>query len=104
MIPQSTRPLAARLLLSAHGRCLVELFVYLRVGGSHERIIVQHLSDSQSLRERIRHLDITKAQCEETAAREMLFAVIETGMHRQRSNPQLAASLTANRAFELRGG
>ena len=59
--------------------CVVELFVWLRVGGSKERIKVAHLGSGTETAALFASFDATKARCFKPKDRQHLLAVIEAG-------------------------
>ena len=59
--------------------CVVELFTFLRMGGSPENIVVYRLGGSAKLREALTKFDGLKAKCYFPRDREKLLAVVEAG-------------------------
>jgi hypothetical protein len=57
----------------------VELFTFLRMGGSPENIVVYRLGGSDKLREALAKFDGLKAKCYFPRDREKLLAVVEAG-------------------------
>ena len=58
-------------------RCVMELYVYLRMGGSWEDIRM-HLMSKEAL-SAVAAFDVSKARCYHAADRHKLLAVIEAG-------------------------
>lgn len=59
--------------------CVVELFTFLRMGGSPENIVVYRLGGSDKLREALAKFNGLKAKCYFPRDREKLLAVVEAG-------------------------
>ena len=59
--------------------CVMELFVYLRMGGRREDVTVRLLGDTEAVRELLARFDAGKARCYLDKDREKLLAVIEAG-------------------------
>ena len=70
--------LATRLRPPLSDRCVVELFVYLRMGGEKERIRVLELG-GVDVRIALNRFDAAKAKCFLQADQERLLAVVESG-------------------------
>ena len=59
--------------------CVVELFTFLRMGGSPDNIVVYRLGGSDKIREALAKFDGLKAKCYFPRDREKLLAVVEAG-------------------------
>ena len=59
--------------------CVMELFVYLRMGGRREDVTVRLLGATEAVRELLARFDAGKARCYLGKDREKLLAVIEAG-------------------------
>ena len=60
-------------------RCVVELFVWLRVGGARERITVSHLASDTETQALFAKFRASSARCYKARDRQHLLAVIESG-------------------------
>ena len=59
--------------------CVMEVFTYLRTGGTRERIISRPIAGSDALAEGFLKFDAAKAKCYHAKDRQKLLAVIEAG-------------------------
>ena len=59
--------------------CVMEVFTYLRTGGTRERIVSRPLAGSNALTEAFAKFDAAKAKCYHAKDRQKLLAVIEAG-------------------------
>ena len=59
--------------------CVMELFVFLRMGGRHEEVVVRLLGDADTQRSLFSRFDAGKARCFLAKDRQQLLAVIESG-------------------------
>ena len=57
--------------------CVMELFVYLRMGGQRESIVIKLLDDGDDLPRKLARFDTGKARCFIDNDRQKLLAVIE---------------------------
>ena len=58
--------------------CAMEIFVFVRMGGKHEDIVVKLLDSDSSLAKNLQEFDAHKANCSETMDQHTLWAVIES--------------------------
>ena len=58
--------------------CVLELYVFLKMGGSKERIVLKNLAGEDSAAA-LAKFDCVKAKCYHASDREKILAVIETG-------------------------
>jgi hypothetical protein len=58
--------------------CAMEIFVFVRMGGKHEDIVVKLLDSDSSLAKNLQEFDAHKAKCSETMDQHTLWAVIES--------------------------
>ena len=59
--------------------CVVELFVFMRMGGQRDRIVVKLLDEGGDLQRKLARFDANKARCFLEYDRQRLLAVIESG-------------------------
>ena len=75
----------------------MEMFVFLRMGGLRERMVVRLLDDTEDLPRMLGKFDAAKSRCFHDADRQKLYAVIEAGFGTFAPFNKVVRSLFADR-------
>ena len=78
--------------------CVIELYTFIKMGGTHERIIVKALQGQGDVAASFASFDVRKAQCYLRSDRDRLLSVVELGFGTLTPFNDVIRGLLVNRA------